>query len=92
MAGSWRHMTKKNGKPYDRRFGEGSMLENGGDVIEALEECYGMVWWLAWIIAYRDDMNSYVTPGHVPRGKILDVIGQAQANYPEGVTRGKGKS
>lgn len=46
MAGSYKHATTKSGKlrePFDMV----RMLENGGDVWEALEEMYGMIWWLA---------------------------------------------
>jgi hypothetical protein len=42
MAGSWNHFTTRKG-----RFRGSALLENGGDVVEALEECYGMVWYLA---------------------------------------------
>lgn len=46
MAGSWNHMTTKKGKLRSNESMR-QMLENGGDVYEALEECYGMVWQLA---------------------------------------------
>jgi hypothetical protein len=46
MAGSYSHCVTEDGKlrnPYDLA----QMLENGGDVYEAVEELYGMVWYLA---------------------------------------------
>lgn len=46
MAGSYDHATTKSGKLRSNEtiF---DMLENGGDVYEALEEMYGMIWYLA---------------------------------------------
>ena len=47
MAGSYAHIVNDNGT---LRNGEGinSMLEcMSGDVVEAVEEMYGMIWWLA---------------------------------------------
>jgi hypothetical protein len=46
MAGSYGHVTDNGGKLLDPR-GVNDMLENGGDVFEAVEEMYGMIWWLA---------------------------------------------
>jgi hypothetical protein len=46
MAGSWNHMVTKTGKFRGTR-----LLENLGDCYEALEQCYGMVQWLAEQIA-----------------------------------------
>jgi hypothetical protein len=57
MAGSWRHMTTKKGKLRDS-ISMSQMLENGGDVYEALEECYGMVWWLASQLAVNRPESS----------------------------------
>lgn len=42
MAGSWNHFVDDAG-----RFDGSGFLENDGDVVEALREAYGMVWWLA---------------------------------------------
>jgi hypothetical protein len=91
MAGSFGHMTNDDGTPYDDRFGEGSMLENGGDVVEALEECYGMIWWLAEAVAYRDeDPSTRQALGRVPRERVLPYIERARAAHSEGVRLGKG--
>lgn len=46
MAGSFRHMTTP-GKQLLNNENFHDMLENGGDVYEAAEECFGMIWWLA---------------------------------------------
>lgn len=91
MAGSWGHMTNDDGTPYDRGYGYGSMLENGGDITEALEECYGMIWWLAEALAYRDeDPATRQALGRVPRERVLPHIERARASYLEGVRMGKG--
>jgi hypothetical protein len=46
MAGSFEHVTKDNGALISNEKMNG-MLENGGDVFEAVEHMYGMIWWLA---------------------------------------------
>ena len=46
MAGSYNHCVDDNGRLYDPETLNG-MLENGGDVYEAVEEMYGMIWFLA---------------------------------------------
>ncbi len=86
MAGSWGHMVTEEGQllPPGRLV---QMLDNEGDWCEAAEECFGMVWWLAEVIAYRDDMDAYGS-GRPPREKVLDVIKQARAGHQEGLTLG----
>lgn len=46
MAGSYRHTVNDAGVLYDSEDMT-DMLENGGDVFEAVEEMYGMIWFLA---------------------------------------------
>ena len=43
MAGSYGHITADDG----RFLGVHSLLDHMGDAFEALEECYGMIQWLA---------------------------------------------
>lgn len=86
MAGSWGHMTNDDGTPYDDRYGEGSMLENGGDVIEALEQCYGMVWWLAREVAM---CRARSWPVPVGREVIMDEIERAVERSRDGAVIGK---
>jgi hypothetical protein len=82
MAGSFGHMTKQDGTPYNDRYGEGSMLENGGDVVEALRQCYGMIWWLADAALTGD--------GTAPaeRADIMTIIEEAIDHNKEGIARG----
>ena len=42
MAGSWKHLLRNDGT-----FRGIELLDNLGDAYEALEECYGMILWLA---------------------------------------------
>lgn len=42
MAGSYNHIVDKNGALRGI-----NLLENWGDMYEAIEECYGMIWYLA---------------------------------------------
>ncbi len=83
MAGGWHHMTRDGGKPYDESFGEGSMLKNGGDVVETLEQCYGMIWWLANALATETSSHS------VTRRMIQDRIEEARKKHREGAEVGK---
>lgn len=47
MAGSYNHCIEKpSGRLLNARD-LNAMIENGGDVYEAVEEFYGMVWFLA---------------------------------------------
>lgn len=46
MAGSYNHCVEDDGRLSSNRNVAG-MLENGGDVYEAVLEMYGMIWFLA---------------------------------------------
>lgn len=77
MAGSWNHITDAEG-----RF-DGSRLvhENGGDVVEALEECYGMVYVLAEsIVSYSTDATDEEKPA--ARAAVIEV---ARQHYKDGL-------
>ena len=80
MAGSWQHMTTRSGRLRDNESFCG-MIENLGDAYEAAEECFGMVWYLARLIAvqHRDDPA---------RQNLMDFIEQARVNYREGLREG----
>lgn len=85
MAGGWGHVTNDDGTPYQGRYGMGDLLENGGDVNEAVEEMYGMIWWLA---QHRARLRFATTD--VTREQILDVIESARESYRDGVRLGRG--
>lgn len=73
MAGSYGHIVQKDGNLRSNRAVV-EMLENGGDVFEAVEEMYGMIWFLAGTYAYRD-----------PRAAVED----ARRQYREGLKKAK---
>lgn len=52
MAGSYNHVIDNKGDLLnnDRMMISGAMIENLGDAYEAIEEMYGMIWWLANLV------------------------------------------
>jgi hypothetical protein len=89
MAGSWGHMTNDDGTPFSEDMT--AVMDTTGDLAEALWQCYGMIWWLAEALAYRDeDPATRQALGRVPRERVLPYIERARANHPEGVRLGKG--
>jgi hypothetical protein len=76
MAGSWDHITTSSGK-----FQGTWLIENLGDAYEALEECYGMVVYLA------DQLAGF--PGVGDRKAARNgAIDEAERNYKEGLRIG----
>jgi len=73
MAGSYKHCVDDNGNLLDNEHLVG-MLENGGDVYEAVEEMYGMIWWLADV---ADNLQG--SPG------ISQWVEEARQHYQEGL-------
>ena len=59
MAGSYRHVvTRKKGKLRERRDLLGMLETSSGDVYEAVEEMYGMIWLLADAIAVETGQET----------------------------------
>jgi hypothetical protein len=85
MAGSWNRIVNDDGTPRHECFGVGHTrsLENDGDVIEVIEQLYGMIWDMA------EDLAEEIAMGLPSRVEILGVIERAQENYKEGLERGK---
>ena len=71
MAGSYLHVIELDGSLSSNEM-VNRMLENGGDVYEAVEQMYGMIWYLA---AMRID-NS-LSPE--------EAIAHAQKYYKQGI-------
>lgn len=101
MAGSWGHMVVDGpsapedasnytaediGKPYRDSDGSFPLIENMGDAVEALEECYGMVQWLAQRLA-EANVNPIIGP-LFDRAYWID---QAQRFYRQGYELGAGE-
>lgn len=73
MAGSYNHCVKDDGSlrtPEDM----GRMLENGGDAYEAVEEMYGMIWFLA------DQLDHLLR-----REPTAALVEEARKNYKFGI-------
>lgn len=76
MAGSWNHMTTRSGKLRNNEsFCD--LVENLGDAYEAAEECYGMVNYLAAVLA-----------DELPGVSRQDLIRRAEEHYKEGLDIG----
>ena len=75
MAGSWRHMTGRTGRFLNNENFCG-MIENLGDAYEAAEECYGMVQYLADVLAELTGVSRQ------------DIIAEAEGHYKDGLRIG----
>ena len=73
MAGSYNHVVDENGN-LESNAVVVDMLENGGDVFEAVEEMYGMIWWLAAI-----DLEN------APPVATKNLVERARQNYKQGL-------
>jgi hypothetical protein len=80
-------VTNDDGTSYEGEYGMGDLLENGGDVSEAVEEMYGMIWFLA---AQLSRVSSRSFPAEPPRGAVMELIVLARDNYRDGVRLGRG--
>lgn len=72
MAGSYGHVVRDDGGLGNNDHIT-SMLENGGDVFEAIEEMYGMLWYLAKSLEMETGRAA------------ATLIAEAQAHYKEGL-------
>lgn len=88
MAGSYRHITTNKGK---LRAPGRNFLDNMGDANEALEELYGMVWWLANRLAGEQESNASVVWTDKDHAKATaDLVEAARNNYQEGLAESPG--
>jgi hypothetical protein len=83
MAGSYRNITQTDGTPKEN-FGVGSSLDNEGDIIEALQKCYGMIWWLAIMLCEQHTSRRVAI-----RDSVLACIKLAETNAGVGRERGE---
>jgi hypothetical protein len=83
MAGSWSHMTTEDGRLRNvATFHD--MLDTGGDVYEAAEECFGMVQYLA------EELSKHTRVGggmFVSRSRG-ELVAEARNNYQAGLALG----
>lgn len=85
MAGSYNHVVTKKGK---LRTPEKvlSMLEtSSGDVYEAVEEMYGMIWDLAESVHYYES-HHLEDPS-----SVKEIVEHARVNYKRGIELSPGK-
>jgi len=74
MAGSYRHVVDDQGRLGSNERVVG-MLENGGDVYEAVEEMYGMIWYLAGGVAALSGVDA----------PLADFVEKARTMYEAGI-------
>lgn len=80
MAGSYGHVIEEDGSLSENEVVAG-MLENGGDIFEAVEQMYGMIWYLA------ERLNANL-PAGAPAFRHLDrlaLVEEAQKHYKQGL-------
>lgn len=78
MAGSYNHVVTNSGNlASNERVVD--MLENGGDVFEAVEEMFGMIWYLAGKLV-PDDENA---------DAVKEAVEDARQGYKEGLELSK---
>lgn len=92
MAGSYRHVVDNDGRLLAPEDIDG-MLDNFGDVYEALREMYGMVWFLAQSVL--DEMMSRAAFDGVLSEAAEDtqrarIVEEAQKNYRKGIESSPG--
>ncbi len=81
MAGSYQHMVTRSGRLRGNESFTG-MIENLGDAYEAAQECYGMIWYLADVIA-GETLGRETT-----RGDRIAIIEEARQHYRAGLRLG----
>lgn len=89
MAGSYNHCITRKGNlmSNDRMMVSGAMIENLGDAYEAIEEMFGMIWWLAVKRA-----NPHISPQgavEIYSSEIKAAVEEARQNYKEGLELSK---
>lgn len=77
MAGSYHHVITSDGNLASNEAVV-DMLENGGDVFEAVEEMYGMIWYLAAKLSFGSDSL-----------RIKLEVEEARQRYKEGLATAK---
>lgn len=87
MAGSYNHVVNNDGTlmDNDRMMISGAMIENLGDAYEAIEEMYGMIWFLAHqAVAPHIPLEQFQYL-HYAREMVKDIVETARQNYKDGL-------
>lgn len=82
MAGSYKHCVDGAGKLWDPRT-LNRQLENGGDVYEAVEEMYGMIWFLASYVKNLTEDQKLDGSDYT----IKSIVDNAEKAYKIGIER-----
>jgi hypothetical protein len=89
MAGSYNHVVTSQGnlRSNERLVG---MLENGGDVFEAVEQMFGMIWYLAEKLDGPADAESLDPEERLEKYKDVKLaVEEARLNYKTGLDASK---
>jgi hypothetical protein len=78
MAGSYNHVVKKDGSLLKPERVCGMLDSYSGDVFEAVEEMYGMIWYLA-------EALSHCYPWNLEDGGVPHIVEEARQNYRRGL-------
>lgn len=87
MAGSYNHVVTDDGNLRSNERIAAS-LENFGDVFEAIEEMYGMIWYLTQALVEADASISEEALA-IYRKSMKAVVEEARQHYQEGLTIAK---
>lgn len=85
MAGSYLHCVDKDGKLYAPKTLTGMLECSSRDVYEAVEELYGMVWYLANELHDLDDEVSSSEWHEDASHSTAENVEIARQNYREGL-------
>lgn len=88
MAGSYNHVVTDDGN-LDSNERVTSMLENGGDVFEAVEELYGMIWILAKQRVGEFDLQTSEAYRKSQADAMKELVEWARENYQAGLFTSK---
>jgi hypothetical protein len=82
MAGSYNHVVnhRKDGGLYEREILLDMLETRSGDVYEAIEEMYGMIWYLAYSIG-----GDHSTTSKSESDVAKEMVEHARQNYKDGL-------
>lgn len=84
MAGSYKSVITRNGN-FKSNEALINSLETGGDMFEAAEEMYGMIWFLAWQSVAPHIPIAQFKSFQYAREMVKDLVENARQNYEVGL-------
>lgn len=85
MAGSYKHVVTKSGKLRTPEKLLGMLETSSGDVYEAIEEMYGMIWDLA------ESVHFYESEAVDDPSSVKEIVEHARVHYKRGIQLSPGK-